>query len=52
MRQIRYERIEAMKKMTPAQRLQTFVAHSYLMIKLYEAGIRFRKLKQKTPPSQ
>ena len=41
--QSRQALIDAARRMTPAERLKAFFEHSRLMVKLQEAGKRFRQ---------
>jgi hypothetical protein len=41
--QLRRERVEAIRCLTHTQRLEVFLAHSLLMMKLFEAGRQLRQ---------
>jgi hypothetical protein len=41
--QLRRERVEAIRCLTHTQRLEVFLAHSRLMMKLFEAGRQLRQ---------
>jgi hypothetical protein len=50
--QLRRERVEAIRCLTHTQRLEVFLAHSRLMMKLFEAGRQLRLEGGQRPPSR